>query len=461
MAPVLQFLGAAGCVTGSKYLLYANGQEVLVDAGLFQGERELRERNWDRMPLDPKKIDAIVLTHGHIDHVGYLPRLVKFGYRGPVICTEATRALLQILLPDSARIQEEEAEYANKKGYSRHKPALPLYTEDDANRALGLVRTMDYGKSFEAAPGITAIFHPAGHIVGSAFVEMRAEERTILFSGDIGGYDSEFMKPPAPLPAAFDYLLVESTYGGRIEEEPPIGDQLEKLLGPVLRAGGVVVIPAFAVGRTTIVLYHLRKLMECGKLPNVKVFVDSPMATDAVEIYQKFSSELNLRPEELRDDDRCAIRTQQVRLVRDREGSKLINKEPGPAIIVSANGMASAGRVLHHLRHRLPDPKNLVLLVGYQAEGTRGRQLAQGAKEVKLLGDYIPVRAKVASIRGLSAHGDCGEIVRWLKTAQSRPRMTFLVHGETDALRAMGKSLGDELGWASHAPQYLEKVPLD
>lgn len=461
MAPVLQFLGAAGTVTGSKFLLYANGQEVLVDAGLFQGGKELRLRNWDRMPIDPKKIDAIVLTHGHIDHVGYLPRLVAQGFRGKVYCTPATLALLEILLPDSARIQEEEAEYANRKGYSKHKPALPLYTEADAHRAIELAKVIDYRTDHEVATGVTVKMHPAGHILGSAFVEMRAEGRTIIFSGDIGGYDSEVMKPPVPLSMPFDYIVVESTYGGRVEQEPPIGDQLERLLGPVLRSHGVVVIPAFAVGRTTLVLYHLRKLMQAGKLPNCPVIVDSPMATDAVEIYCRFADEHNLRVNELKDSALCPIRTDRVTLIRTQEASKALNKMRGPAIIVSANGMASAGRVLHHLKQRLPDPNNLVLLVGYQAEGTRGRLLASGAREVKMLGDYIPVRAKVATIRGLSAHGDCCEILRWLGTSTTKPRRAFLAHGEPDALKAMSEVVNEKLAWPTHTPQYLEKIPLD
>lgn len=461
MTPTLQFLGAASTVTGSKFLLRSAGQEVVIDAGLFQGLKELRQRNWDRMPIDPRKIDAVVLTHGHIDHVGYLPRLIAQGFHGPVYATAATKALLEILLPDSARIQEEEAEYANKKGYSKHKPALPLYTERDAERALERVEIVEYEKTFTVAPGIEAKCYPSGHILGAAFIEMRTEGRTIVFSGDVGGYDCEMMRPPQNLPTQFDYLLVESTYGSRVEVERPIEDQLVDYLAPVLGNGGVCVIPAFAVGRTTLVLYHLRRLMESGRLAKAPVFVDSPMATDAVELYCRFAGEHNLRVDELRDSTLCPIRTSDVKLIRTRDESKLLNKMRGPAIIVSANGMASAGRVLHHLKHRLPDPKNLVLMVGYQAVGTRGRLLLEGAKSVKMLGEIIPVRARVASIRGLSAHGDCAEILRWMKTTPGKPKLTFLVHGEEDSIAAMGARVTQELGWAWRAPKYLETFELE
>jgi metallo-beta-lactamase family protein len=459
--PSIQFAGAARTVTGSKFLLRADGQEVLFDSGLFQGRKELRQRNWEPLPHDPSQIESVVLTHGHIDHVGYLPRLVKQGFRGPVYCTPATEGLLHILLPDSARLQEEEAEYANRKGYSRHKPALPLYTEADAQRALERVKTVDYRIPFEPARGIVCEFEPSGHIIGAAYVRATALGVTVVFSGDVGGYDSEMMRPPAPLDRPFDYIVVESTYGGRIEEERPIADQLAEQLAPVLAAGGVCVIPAFAVGRTTAVLYHLRKLMDASRLPQVPVVVDSPMATDAVELYCEFANEHNMRVDELRDARLCPIRTSQIGLFKTRDASIKLNSMRGPAIIIAGSGMATGGRVLHHLKHRITDPKNLVLLVGYQAEGSRGRRLIEGAQEIPLFGRQVPVLAKVASIRGLSAHGDSAEILRWLKTAVAPPKRAFLVHGEEPAVAAMGREIERELGWSQVAPNYMETIGLE
>ena len=461
MPPILHFLGAAGSVTGSKFLMVANGKEVLVDAGLFQGRKKLRERNWDRMPIDPRKIDAAVMTHGHIDHVGYLPRLVKQGFRGPVFCTPATAELMQLLLPDSAHIQEEEARYANKKGYSRHKPALPLYTASDAIDALKQIETYDYGEDFSPAAGFDAWFHPSGHILGSAFLEMVVDGVRTVFSGDIGGYDDAIMRPPVDIPDGTDYILVESTYGGRAPtDDEPVQDQMRRHLKPCLDNDGVVVIPAFAVGRTTLVLFHLRQLMERGEIPKVPVFVDSPMATDAVELYCRFASLHNLRVELLRDTIACPIRPPDIHLIKKVEHSKKLNSFRGPGVIISASGMATGGRILHHLKRRLPYRSNLVLLVGYQAHGTRGRMLLEGAEEIKIHGSHHRVHAKVASIRGLSAHGDSDEVMRWLGTARDEPKKIFLVHGEEKGLAAMAARVDDELGHPHHTPDYMEKVTL-
>ncbi len=460
MTPTLQFLGAAQTVTGSRFLFDANGQQVLVDAGLFQGARALRDRNWAPLPIGPRAIETVVLTHGHIDHIGYLPRLVHQGFAGPVYCTPATKELADLMLPDAARLQEEEAEYANREQYTNHRPALPLYTVADAERALRLFRTVEYETTIEAARGITISFRPTGHILGAAFVEVVAEGRRVIFSGDLGGYDSAVMVPPAPLPANFDYILVESTYGDRVEDFAPVEDQLAGAIAPALAAGGVVVIPAFAVGRTTLVLYHLRKLMDQHRLPSVPVYLDSPLATDAVDLYCRFGADHNLAIDLLKDGAACPIRTPNIHITRTVDESKRLNQMRGPAIIVSANGMASGGRVLHHLKRRLPYGENLVLLVGYQAVGTRGRQLQDGAKYIRIHGQDVAVAARVAAIHGLSAHGDCGEVVRWLKTAPTKPKKAFLVHGEPDSLESFGKRVRAELGWDVAAPNYLEKVEL-
>lgn len=460
MRPVLQFLGAAQTVTGSKFLLRSGGQEVLVDCGLFQGIKELRQRNWDPMPIDPAKIDAVILTHAHLDHSGYLPRLVQQGFHGEVWCTPASRELLELLLPDSGHLQEEEAEYANFKGFTKHQPARPLYTEAEARSSLRRLRVLEYNREMEIVPGIRAKFHPSGHILGASFVELNFEKVRLVISGDIGGYHSDVMRPPVPIPPGVDYVVSESTYGGRSENHRPVEEQLSDVLKPVLERKGIVIIPAFAVGRTTILLYHLRRLQERGEIPDVPVFVDSPMATDAVEVYCKYGDEHNLRVDLLSSSQDCPIRARRTHFLRTPDESKQLNQHTGPAIIVSASGMATGGRVLHHLKQHLPNPKNLVLLVGYQAIGTRGRSLQDGVGELKMYGEMVPVRAAVATIRGFSAHGDQDEMLRWLRTASPRPKKIFLVHGEPEALRAMGSVITSQLNLGFHAPQYLEKVTL-
>jgi metallo-beta-lactamase family protein len=459
----IRFLGAAGTVTGSRYLVTHERARVLVDAGLFQGAKELRLRNRAPWPIAPDALDAVVLTHAHVDHLGALPQLVRDGFRGAVHCTPATRDLAGLLLPDSGRLQEEEARYANKKGYSRHAPdARPLYTEQDAVAALRSLRPIAYGERREVAPGVTVELHRAGHILGSATVamELRASgpPRRLFFSGDVGRYGAPILPDPEPGRAA-DALLVESTYGGR---QHGGGSPHEALRDEVVRAaqrGGAVVVPAFAIGRTQELLFALRELEQARAIPSLPVYVDSPMAVDATPIF--------LAHREDHDDDMARrlasgeepLRPAKLTFARSPEQSKAINDVAGPCIILSASGMATGGRILHHLARRLPDPRTTVLLVGFQAAGTRGARLQEGAPTVKIHGEEVPVRARVVSLSGFSAHADEDELCRWLATFPAPPRRTFLVHGEPAALAA-AKSRMDRLGWAAHVPAHLEEVTL-
>lgn len=458
--PSLQFLGAARTVTGSKFLLRAAGQEVLVDCGLFQGRKELRRRNWAPLPVPPAKIDAVVLTHAHVDHSGYLPRLAQDGFAGPIYCTPATAALLRLMLPDAAHIQEEEARYANAKGYSKHDPALPLFDAAAAERALRLVAAIPYDRAVPVARGVRATLRASGHILGAASVLLETEGVRLAVSGDLGGYGSEVMAPPAPLVDDVDHLVVESTYGGRDAEHAPLDEQLRSALAPALARGAFVVVPAFAIGRTTLVIYHLLKLMDQGALPRVSIHVDSPMATDAIDLYCEHGDDPNLRAGLFADRDACPIRGRDVHLARSVDESKALNDLEGPRIVVSASGMATGGRVLHHLKRRLPDPRNLVLLVGYQADGTRGRRLLDGEPTLRMLGRDVPVAAEVRSIRGLSAHGDSDDVVRWIASAARPPRHVHLVHGEEEALAALRARLATELGLACSIPDDQETVAL-
>ncbi len=448
----LSFLGAAGTVTGSRFLLHVKRHHYLVDCGLFQGERRLKDMNWEPFPLPPEQLDAILLTHAHIDHTGYLPRLVHEGYRGPVYATEATCALLEILLLDSAHLQEQDAAYANQKGYSHHKPALPLYTVADAYRALERLHPVPFHQPLPLN-GVTVTWRPAGHILGSALLELTIDAdggRPVVFSGDLGRYDQEVMKPPYPAEVAED-LVIESTYGGRSHTEAPIEDTLEAILRTVIEQRGVLLIPAFAVGRTQQVIYYLRKLQEQGRIPDIPIYVDSPMASDVTHIYCRFGDDHNLDVNLLMDGRVCPLRCRDTRFVRDVNESKALNTMSGPAVILSANGMCTGGRILHHLKWRLPDPHNAVLFVGYQAEGTRGRLLLDGAKRIRIHGQEVPVRARVFHLDALSAHADQHELLRWLDGFKRPPRQTFVVHGEQEASRTLADVL-QARRWATTVP---------
>lgn len=453
----LTFLGAARTVTGSKYLLEHDGTRVLFDAGLFQGLKELRLRNWVDFPVPPRTIDAIVLTHAHLDHVGYLPRLTAHGYRGRVFCTPGTKDLCQLVLPDAGRIQEEDARQANRHGYSKHHPALPLFAESDALRALTLLQPLGYEREIEVASGVSIEFHSAGHLLGSAFVKVRlADGPTVLFGGDLGRYNRPVLPDPARAVAA-DVVLVESTYGDRDHEPEDTGARLGGIVRQTAERGGKLVIPSFAIGRVEEVLYWVKRLEEERKIPVLPVYVDSPMATEALRYYSARVSELD--PEISQGYARVsAFATTRFRAVASTQQSKELTASDEPAIVISSSGMATGGRVLHHLEKALPEPRNTVLFVGYQAAGTRGRKILDGAPDIRMHGRDVPVRAQVARIDSMSAHADRGEVLRWLRTIGSAPRRLCLVHGEPEPMDALKTLVQDELGWVAHTPAHEDVI---
>jgi metallo-beta-lactamase family protein len=457
----IRFLGAAGTVTGSRFLVESGGARVLVDAGLFQGLKELRLRNRAPWAVDPRSLDAVVLTHAHIDHSGAFPLLFRSGFSGAAHCTPATRDLCGLLLPDSGRLQEEEARYANQKGFSKHAPALPLYSEEDALAALPALSPVPYRRRTEVAPGIAVTFHRAGHILGSALVQMEIAGRPrlrLLFSGDLGRYGVPILPDPEPAPAA-DLLVLESTYGGKRHPAASPADALRDEVRGVVARGGALVVPAFAIGRTQEVLFTLRDLEARGEIPVLPVFVDSPMALDATPVYLAHRADHDDEMARLLAAGVEPLRPARLTFARSPAQSKALNDVRGPCVIVSASGMATGGRVLHHLKHRLPDPRTTVLLVGFQATGTRGWSLQNGAATVRIHGEDVPVKARVATITGFSAHADEDEIRRWLGTFPLPPRRTFLVHGEPPALAAAKERL-DAWGWPAHVPAHLERVEL-
>ncbi len=458
----LQFLGAARTVTGSKFLLNCGADQILLDCGLFQGLKELRLRNWTSLPIDFKTLRAIVLTHAHIDHSGYLPRLVKQGFRGSVYATPATCDLLKVLLPDAAHLQEEEAGYANRKGYSKHKPALPLYTVEDAYRTLELLRPVGYAREVALGEKISFSFFRTAHILGSAAIrittETGREKRYLVDSGDLGRYGRPILRDPDRVEEA-DWLLVESTYGDRVHPENPEAE-LAKVINEVVDEKGCLIIPSFAVGRTQELIYIIRQLEDQGKIPSIPVHLDSPMAIDATEIYCAHPEEHNLDMKLLMDKKLCPLCCKQFHIHRTMEESKGINGLSGPIIIISASGMLTGGRVLHHLRLRLPDPKTAVLFVGFQAEGTRGRALQDGKKEIKMFGEMVPVRAKIKTIDGFSAHADQKEILLWLTNFKKTPQRTFVIHGEISASFTLSDLIKEKFRWNAEVPKDSQTVIL-
>ena len=449
----LTFLGATGTVTGSKTLIEHAGRRVLVDCGLFQGLKTLRMRNWAPLPVDPASLDAIVLTHAHIDHSGYVPRLVQQGFNGRVHATTATTALCGLLLPDSGHLQEEDARFANRHGFSKHDPALPLYTEADARRALQHFESHEFGTSFEAVPGLHVHFNPAGHILGAASAMVRAETGSILFSGDLGRSDDLLMRPPAP-PESADIVLVESTYGNRLHAGADVLSSLAAVIARTASRGGIVVVPAFAVGRAQELLYAIRLLKDSGRIPDLPVFLNSPMAEDVTTLFNHHPELHRLKPEA------CAAMCRGVRFVNTEAESRSLNDMRFPAIIVSASGMATGGRVVHHLEAYAPDPRNAIVFAGYQAMGTRGAAMVGGAKEIRIHGRWVPVRAEVVSIEGLSAHADRDELLAWLDALRAPPRHVYVVHGEPEAADSLRQAITEKHGWPCSVPDYQESVEL-
>ena len=460
----LRFLGGAGTVTGSKYALTVGQQKLLIDCGLFQGSKELRLQNREPLPEAPGEFQAMLLTHAHIDHSGMIPLWVHHGFNGPIYCTPATLELCELLLPDSAKIQQEEADYLNRKQLSQHHPALPLYTEEDVNAALPLLRPKNYGQKFTVLPGIEVTFHDAGHILGSAWLELELTESPgsqpvrLVMSGDVGRENAPILKDPEPL-VECDYLVLESTYGDRLHSQEPVGARLAEVVRDMVARNGVLVIPAFAVERAQELIYLLGELYAQREIARIPVFLDSPMAARATAIFERYRGYFD---EEAADRALLTggiLNYRKLKICETREQSKAIERTPAPYVVISASGMATGGRVLHHLQRALPDPRNLVLLVGFQAEGTRGWRLQQGEESLRIFGQEVPVRAKVEFLDGFSGHADYAQINRWIRALKSPPQV-YLVHGEPVSLEAQKARIDGWSGWRAHIPSPLETVEL-
>jgi len=454
--PSLTFLGAARTVTGSKHLLEVDGQRILIDCGLFQGLKDLRLRNWSPLPIRPETIDTVVLTHAHIDHCGWLPRLVSQGFKGPVYCTAGTADLCKLVLPDAAHLQEEDAKFANKRGFSKHSPAMPLYTEEDAAEALSRLKPSPFNTKISVTKDIEVEFSNAGHLLGSSYVLATRKDNSggrILFGGDLGRYSRPILPDPSPGVEA-DVLLVESTYGDRLHPEEDGGATLARIVTETIARRGKVIIPAFAIGRVEELLYWLFKLEDEGRLPKLPIYVDSPMAIKGIQYYSARTDELDKEIIEMRR------KLPRFTSVNSAKESMALVANDSPAVIIASSGMATGGRVVHHLFAGLPDPRNTVLFVGFQAAGTRGRQLVDGAQHVKMFGQHVPVKARIERIDGMSAHADAAEIVRWLRTFPRAPKTTYLVHGEIIAQEALKLRITKELGWNVEIPAHGQKVDL-
>lgn len=458
----VKFLGGAGTVTGSRFLLEAGGFKLLVDCGLFQGLKDYRLRNWDSFPTDPSDVDMVLLTHAHIDHSGYLPKFVKEGFKGQIVCTEPTLELVKILLLDAGKLQEEEAKFAARKGYSKHKKPLPLFTQKDAESVFPLLKPIPFDEELKLNDSISLTAYNAGHILGAAILKLKIkgdnQEKKIIFSGDLGRYKDPILNPPAEIPFG-DVVFLESTYGDRTNESENLDKQLAQIIRTTYQNGGVSLIPSFAVGRTQMILYYLHRLKEKGFIPDIPIYLDSPMAIDVTGLYKKFSRYHHLGPS-LEDREANPFLHKNLHYYRDQEASMSLNHLEGNAIIISASGMATGGRILHHLYHRLPNENDSVIFVGYQPEGTRGRKILDGDKICRIYGIDVAVKANIHFIDGLSAHADQTELIQWCEHFISKPKITFLVHGEKQASEKLAGILKDKFEWNTICPQYLESFEL-
>ena len=460
----LQFLGAAGTVTGSRFLLGIDKQKFLIDCGLFQGKKENRLRNWEPFPVDPAQISRIFLTHAHIDHTGYLPRFCRDNFNGKIHCTHATHELTEIMLRDSAYLQEEDARWANKRHSSKHSPALPLYTREDAEKVNGYFDALHYGQPLFLGKDLRVKFRNAGHILGSSYVEFKrvdgAKSKKILFSGDFGRPDRAVLRDPVQV-YNVDHLVLESTYGNRLHgDEQPV-NKLIQVIHDSIKRRGMLIIPSFSVGRTQTILYLIRRLEEENKIPRLPVYMDSPMAIAASEVFEKNINDLNLTARKFHGRGLEIFKTHDLHICKTRDESKAINQVAEKGIIISASGMVTGGRILHHMQARLPYRQNTVLFIGYQAEGTRGRAILDGKDSVKIFGTQVPVNAHIESISGFSGHGDYEEILAWLSAFNHPPKMTYLVHGESDASNALAEKIRRKLGWKVTVPEMGQKVEFD
>lgn len=455
----IQFLGAAGTVTGSKYLVRGKSKELLIDGGMFQGSREWREKNWEEPPIDLSHIDAVLLTHAHIDHTGILPRYQRLGLKCPIYCTPATNELSQLLLPDSGRLQEEEAEYREKSGHSRHHPALPLYTEKDAEAVLKLFRNVAYDSKVNIFPGITAEWRAMGHIIGATSICLTIDGKVINFSGDVGRYGVPLLKDPEPVEFG-DLLLIESTYGDKLHDDGDAALILGKIVRQTAQRGGVTLIPSFAVGRTQLILFYLRQLKEKRLIPDIPVIIDSPMARDATDLHRH-------NPECCSDE---AVRElsggkepftfSKLHFIKDRNESIKLNSISEPMVLISASGMLAGGRILHHLKHRIGDPRSTILFVGYQPPGSRGAWIKSGAQTLRLFGEEVTIRAAVREISGLSAHADRDELLRWCKSCRNTPGRVAIVHGEPESAKGFAATLKSKFGWNPVIPSYRDEMAV-